>query len=333
MAKKILINIAKFAVSGALIYWLIRSGKLDFKLLLDLKDHPSAVASALFFAIVNIFIVAWRWRLILSARTSHYLPLKGVLNITWIGQFFSSVLPGSVSGDLIKILYVQDYDKNLSKKFLLASIFIDRLMGLAGLILLVGISSVIFGAAMDTSVEGFKQLLQMNFLLVGVVLSSMIIFFLGHKPVERILIGVRAKIGMHRIFNRIINLWTDLGEIRPKMLKAVFISLVIQFIGVLVFWSLISPFVDDKLDFIHALCFIPIGLMTLALPVAPGGLGVGHAIFQKLFEMVGLTNGASLFNLYFVLTLVVNILGVIPYLTGHSKKDLAKNEDLARVDV
>jgi hypothetical protein len=333
MAKKILINIAKFAVSGILIYWLIQSGKLDFKLLLELKEHPSAVASALFFAILNILIVAWRWRLILSARTSEHLPLKGILSITWIGQFFSSVLPGSVSGDLIKIIYVRHYDKNLSKKFLLASIFIDRLMGLAGLILLVGISSIIFGAAMDTSIEGFKQLLQMNFLLVGIVLSSMIIFFIGHRPVERILIIIRGKIGLHRILDRVINLWSDLGEIRPKMLKAILISLVIQFVGVLVFWSLISPFVDDKLDFIHALCFIPIGLMTLALPVAPGGLGVGHAIFQKLFEMVGLTNGASLFNLYFVLTLVVNIFGVIPYLMGHSKKDLAKNEDLTRVDV
>ncbi len=332
MAKKILINLAKFAVSGALIYWLIQSGKLDFKLLLELKDHPSAVASALFFAVVNIVIVAWRWRLILSARTNNHLPLKGIMNITWIGQFFSSVLPGSVSGDLIKIIYVRHYDKNLSKKFLLASIFIDRLMGLAGLILLVGISSFIFGASMDTSIEGFSQLLQMNFLLVALVIFSMTVFFLGHKPIERILVILKDKIGMHKLFDKVINLWTDLGEIRPKMLKAVLISLVIQFFGVLVFWSLISPFVDDKLDFIHALCFIPIGLMTLALPVAPGGLGVGHAIFQKLFEMVSLTNGASLFNLYFVLTLVVNLIGVIPYLMG-STKELAKDEDLTRIDV
>lgn len=334
MAKKIVINIAKFAVSGALIYWLIQSGKLDFKLLVALKDHPSAVASALFFAMVNIVIVAWRWRLILSARTSTSLPLRGMMKITWIGQFFSSVLPGSVSGDLIKILYVRHYDKNLSKKFLLASIFIDRLMGLAGLILLVGMSSVIFGASMDTSIAGFQQLLEMNFLLVAIVLSSMIFFFIGHKPIERMMVLLKEKIGFEKIFDKVINLWSDLGEIKPKMFKAVLISLVIQFIGVLVFWSLISPFVEDKLDFIHALCFIPIGLMTLALPVAPGGLGVGHAIFQKLFEMVGLTSGASLFNLYFVLTLVVNLIGVIPYLMGHnSTRDLTKDEDFTRIDV
>jgi len=70
------------------------------------------------------------------------------------------------------------------------------------------------------------------------------------------------------------------------------------------------------MNFIQALAFIPIGLMTLALPVAPSGLGVGHAIFQKLFELSAITNGASLFNLYFVVCLVVNIFGVIPYLTS-----------------
>ncbi len=333
MAKKMIINFAKFAVSGALIFWLIRSGKLDFKLLLELKDYPMAVLSSVFFAVLNIFIISWRWKLILGARTTKIVPLKGLIKITWIGQFFSSVLPGSVSGDLVKILYVQKYDKTLSKKFIFASIFIDRLMGLAGLILLVGMSSIIFGTAMTSSDEGFHQLLRMNFILVSIVIFSMVVFFFCHRPIERILQLVKLKIGMDRVFDKIINLWSDLGEIRSQLIKAVAISLVVQFIGVLIFWSLISPFVDDKLDFIHALCFIPIGLMTLALPVAPGGLGVGHAIFQKLFEMTGLTNGASLFNLYFVLTMVVNIFGIIPYLFGTAKKDLAENEDLTRIDV
>jgi hypothetical protein len=97
--------------------------------------------------------------------------------------------------------------------------------------------------------------------------------------------------------------------------------LIVQFMGVLVFWSLIHPFVENRMDFVQALAFIPLGLMTLALPVAPSGLGVGHAIFQKLFEFSGIDNGASLFNLYFVVTLAVNVLGVIPYMLTKSKKD------------
>ena len=99
-----------------------------------------------------------------------------------------------------------------------------------------------------------------------------------------------------------------------------------QVLGVLSFWILILPYVGDQMNFIQALAFIPLGLMTLALPIAPSGLGVGHAIFQKLFEFAHIDNGASLFNLFFVVTLVVNLFGAIPYI-------LAKNKNLSRVDV
>jgi hypothetical protein len=61
--------------------------------------------------------------------------------------------------------------------------------------------------------------------------------------------------------------------------------------------------------------------MTLALPVAPSGLGVGHAIFQKIFELSAIQNGASLFNIYFVISLGVNVLGVIPYLLSKPEKN------------
>jgi hypothetical protein len=98
------------------------------------------------------------------------------------------------------------------------------------------------------------------------------------------------------------------------MMRAVAMSIVVQFGAVIAFWSLIYPFVGGHMDFVQALAFIPIGLMTLALPVAPSGLGVGHAIFQKLFEFSGIDNGASLFNLYFFVSLIVNLFGVIPYM-------------------
>jgi hypothetical protein len=124
-----------------------------------------------------------------------------------------------------------------------------------------------------------------------------------------------------KLFEQIIELWDDLVSIRSKLVKAALISVCIQFIAVLNFWTLISPFVEGHMNFVQALAFIPIGLMSLALPVAPSGLGVGHAIFQKLFELSGISNGASLFNLYFCVTLLINVLGVIPYMIEKTKNE------------
>lgn len=314
MFKKLLINIIKILIAGGLIIWLLKSGKLDLSLLRDLTAFPLAILVACCLQILNYLLTSWRWKIILLSRSIEILPLREVLKINWIGQFFSSVLPGSVSGDLVKLFYIQSIDKSLSKKFVFASILIDRIMGLSGLILLVGISSLLFSNHILSSAPNMEGLLKVNYLLSCTVISGLLLFFFCHSFVEKILLLIREKTPFTNISDKILGLFMDLVSIKKRMVKAVIISIFIQFIAVLLFWSLVSPFVSEKMDFIQALAFIPIGLMTLALPVAPSGLGVGHAIFQKLFEFSGIDNGASLFNLYFVLTLVLNLLGAIPYL-------------------
>jgi hypothetical protein len=60
--------------------------------------------------------------------------------------------------------------------------------------------------------------------------------------------------------------------------------------------------------------------MATAIPISPGGLGVGHVLFANLFNLVGIDNGASLFNLFFLIAFLHNFSGVIPYLlVGQSK--------------
>lgn len=318
MLKTIFLNLLKVVIAGGLIYWLLSSGKLDFNLLGSLKEYPVALATAVILSIINFWLISYRWKSILKARSTVDIPLFGMLKITWIGQFFSSVLPGSVSGDLVKILYIQKFESSFSKQFLFASILIDRLMGLSGLILLVGISSLCFSGHILENAPAMEPLLKFNYLLVLAIVVGLGLFMYWHEFIRGLLVKFQMKL-LPGLFSRLISLWDDLVMIKSRMIKAVALSIVIQFFGVLIFWSLISPFVDEKMDFVQALAFLPLGLMTLALPVAPSGLGVGHAIFQKLFEFSGITNGASLFNLYFVVTLAVNVLGVVPYLLSKRK--------------
>lgn len=321
MLKTIILNTLKLSLAAGLIYWLVQSGKLDFKLLAQLKNYPLAVSLAFFLTIANYVLISFRWERILSARSVVKLPVWGLIKITWIGQFFSSVLPGSVSGDLIKIIYVQKFDKTFSKKFIFASILIDRIMGLCALSLMVGAVTLIFGSQIVKNAPAMQPLINTNYILTGLVLLAFAIFFFFHDYVRGIFVRLE-KIALAKIFQQIIALWDDLVMIKSKMLKAIGISLIVQINGVLIFWALVFPFVGDKMSFIQALAFVPLGFITLALPVAPSGLGVGHAIFQKLFELSGIDNGASLFNLYFVLTLVVNLFGVIPYLVTKVKDEV-----------
>ncbi|MBA2406335.1 MAG: flippase-like domain-containing protein, partial [Bdellovibrionales bacterium] len=277
-----------------------------------------ALISAFCLCILNFFLISIRWKSILKARSTVDIPITGMLKITWIGQFFSSVLPGSVSGDLVKILYVQKFDQAFSKQFLFASILIDRVMGLCGLIFLVGISTICFSRHILVNAPAMEPLLKFNYLLMFAIIAALGIFMYWHQMIRSVLVYCQSKL-LPKIFGSVISLWDDLVMIRSRMLKAMILSIFIQFTGVVVFWALIYPFVGGKMDFVQALAFIPLGLMTLALPIAPSGLGVGHAIFHKLFQFSGIENGASLFNIYFVVTLVVNVLGVVPYLLSKRK--------------
>lgn len=319
MQKKLLINITKILIAGGLIVWLLKSGKLDLSLLKNLALFPLAVSLACLLQLINYLLVSWRWRLIISSRSSQKMSLKDILKINWIGQFFSSVLPGSVSGDLVKLFYIQSIDPTLSKKFVFASILIDRVMGLSGLILLVGISSLLFSNHILSSAPDMEGLLKINYLLSCAVIISLLLFFFCHGFAKSLLQLGREKTPFKAVFEKLLVLFNDLVLIKGRMVKAVITSILIQLVAVLIFWILIAPYVSQRMDLAQALAFIPIGLMTLALPIAPSGLGVGHAIFQKLFEFSGIDNGASLFNLYFVVTLALNLIGAIPYLLFKKK--------------
>ncbi len=319
MLKTLIKTFLKLFVAFALIYWLLKSGKLDLKLLAELGNNVWGVIAAVLLGLLNIWFISIRWRGILEARSSVHLPLRGLIRANWIGMFFSSVLPGSVTGDLVKIIYVQEYDPNFSKKFVFATILIDRIMGLSGLILLVGLSSILFQSHILENAPAMKPLLQINYVLSFLVISGFIVFVFCDRFVHRMFV-MAEKIFFPQIWQKFGDLWNDLVLIKKQILKAVAISLLVQLTTVVIFWSLIFPFTAGKMDFVQALAFIPLGHIMLALPIAPSGLGVGHAIFQKLFEFSGITNGASLFNLYFVVMLCVNICGVVPYLMARKNQ-------------
>ncbi len=319
MLKTVFLNILKLGITVGLVGWLVRTGKLDFRLIADLFKYPLAgIVAALLYS-SNLYFISERWKYLIKARTTSEIPVPGLIRINWIGLFFSSILPGSLSGDLVKVIYLQKLDRNFSKKFIFASILVDRLTGLSGLILMVGASSAFYSAGHLGTTPEMDRLLRINYLLAFLVVAALLLFFRFNPLMRSLLLRIR-------FLKPLLNFWDYIVQVRRQILKAIAVSVLIQFVAVLYFWILIQPYVGDKMSFLQALAFIPLGLMALALPIAPSGLGVGHAIFQKLFEFAHIPNGASLFNLFFVVTLLVNLLGAIPYV-------LAKDEDLGRVDV
>ncbi len=333
MVKSVIKNILKLALAAALIIYLIQSGKLDFKLFYKLLESPYIIAMAVIMMQIDHGIIAYRLRIILEKRATEGISYIKLFIANWIGIFFNSVLPGSVTGDIVKIFYIQDLNKKLTKKFLLVSVFIDRVIGLLGLIIAGSLASIIYYKKLTTLSTQIVPLVHFNFLMCfGVLISLLFLFFAPEVP-YKIAKPFKGNHIIGKIVLKLEEIWEDLCLFRKKFIILLGLSTVIQAFAIFIFWFLVHPFAEGDLDLASTLAIAPIGFISLAIPIAPSGLGVGHVVFEKLFSFIGVTNGANLFNLYFFVVLGSNLTGVFPYIfySGRNNKKIHV-EDLNKIE-
>jgi len=310
----------KFVFAFGLIYWLVQSGKLDFNILAEAFQSPARLISGFLMTICVLLIVTLRYRVILDHKMTKQISFLKILKYNWIGMFFNSVLPGAVSGDIVKIFYIKEDDKELSHRFLFASILIDRFVGLFGLIIILGTFTIFNYTDLTALSMDIKKILDINIFLFACVLVGLFsLFFFENLPfkITKPFLGLPL---LNKILPKLLDAWKSLCEFRKQIIALTILSILVQFLAVIVFWFIVSPFADGEFLFSYAFSIVPIGFVALAIPIAPSGLGVGHAVFHSLFGYIGVKNGASLFNIYFFVVLFSNLLGSIPYLLSKSNK-------------
>lgn len=78
--------------------------------------------------------LAFRWRIFLRQQQIE-LPFRTIFSLTWAGQFFNSILPGSTGGDLVKIYQVCRLAPD-RKAAATSTVLVDRLSALVALVTL-----------------------------------------------------------------------------------------------------------------------------------------------------------------------------------------------------
>jgi hypothetical protein len=190
----------------------------------------------------------------------------------------------------------------------------DRIIGLLGLLFLLGFFSILHYGELIGLSPAMKNLLQFNFfLLIGAVVFF-ITLFLPQKIQYKIL-EILKKIPLlgNSLFKVLSGVWA-MGSEKIIILKCLVMSIIFQAGNVLAIYVISYPFFTGDINLSTFFTFIPLGLMCTALPISPAGLGIGHAAFGTLFSYYGISKGASLFNLYFLCLVFVNLMGIFPFL-------------------
>ena len=314
----------KFVLALGLLLWLYNSGKLD----LSLVKKSISMGPQWIFAVLLITLQALsgtlRYQILLETKSKSDFSFKKLLPLNYIGFFFSSVLPGAVTGDIIKVVYIKKHDPSLSKTSLVTLTLLDRVLGLTGLLVLAGFFSLINYKSLIILSDRIPHLIHLNLLLC---LGSLTFFgiLISGRRVQKFSTHFLHKLPLvgHKISN-IVEQLLSLHENRLDLIKCLGLSILSQFFGILAFWIVSSPFYQVKIPLSYAFSFIPIGLIATAIPISPGGLGVGHVLFANLFMLVGIDNGASLFNLFYLAAFLNNFSGVIPYLLIGKPKEVTE---------
>ena len=318
---------------GSILVYLVQSGRLNFEKLMLFKDAPEILAMMIgVLVLVVVPMATFRWWLLLRAIGVQVKP-KQIFILTWIGNFFNTTLPGAVTGDVVKGYYVIKAQQEEGRTRAFMTLLIDRFVGLFGLIVMAFLA-LVFNLELILSQERLHSLAWMITILFGgtVVFYTIALFPFkeGCDPFIRLFQRLPAK----KISLKVYSAFKSYQQQKTTLLLTLLLAIGIHTLIALLFFQVANLMGIEDMELATQFFLMPIGLITVAIPLAPGGIGIGHAAFESLYQLVGYSGGADIFNLFIIVQLGVFLLGGIPYFLYSSKYKIpAEQQDLLEEEV
>jgi uncharacterized protein (TIRG00374 family) len=222
--------------------------------------------------------VITRWQRLLGVAgcpTSWYDAAR----LTLLGMFFNLVVPGLTGGDVVKGVIAAKENPG-RRADALVSVVVDRLIGLAVLVVLGATVLLVAG-------QGFAALRLPLFAFLGAGVAAVLLYA---SPLLRRTLRIDALLARMPFGDQLAALdRAALLYLRQpwELAVAAVLSLCNHVLIVLGVAALGSAFGATGVGLSDYLVVVPVANVVSALPVAPGGWGLGEYSFRFLFEMIG----------------------------------------------
>lgn len=263
----------------------------------------------IFFAIVPLAAIRW-WLLLRAIGLP--VEIKQTFILTWIGNFFNTTLPGAVTGDLVKGYYVikANQDKERTRAF--TTLIIDRFAGLFGLVMM-AFFALIFNYELISLKENLHFLAWMITALFVVTILFYTIVVYPFKEYQDPFIWIFSRLPASKFTKKVYSAFRNYKNQKKTLILTLLISIAIHSLVAIIFFQIAKLIGITEIELATQFFLMPIGLISVAIPIAPGGIGIGHAVFESLYQLAGLTGGADVFNLFVIVQLGIFLIGGIPY--------------------
>lgn len=323
--------LVKAAIALGLIALLVMTGSLQFEPFQQLLSSPLYLMAAIFLIVLVFPISAWRWYKLLSAA-GFKVSFGRANSINYRAAFVGMYLPGSIGTDVAKLAISRAQSLGRFSS-IAATVFMDRVFGLIGLLFL----GMMAAAALKVVVPdapnrgGFNPLVENLPLYVSLTLFVVFLLFtgvlailwIGKKYLPEVILWQRFHVndllaGLH---NGLI-----LYRAHPAVLfEAFFWSVVVHVLDLLALIAIATAMLDVSIyPLIYAISGVLSALVN-AVPITPGGLGVGEAAFAQLMNLFAPENSGAPYATIYLAHRVVRVLIVVPgAFLFFRKRDLAE---------
>jgi uncharacterized protein (TIRG00374 family) len=311
------VTAARWLIPLALIAWLLQSGKLDLRTLGVVFTDPLLIALNIgVWFTCSITMGGLRWRLLLRGLSIE-IPIARALWLQAGALFANTAVPGNVAGDVLKNVRIAQTEPSLTGARIATCVLVERVLGLSGLILIAACSVTLRFSALYARVP---VLVVMVYLLALGVLCAVGVATIAGRWAEKSqfdtsapTVGIVAKI--QKIVIEVGRALLAYSRAWSNLVIGLLLSVSMHSIFAVLFVILAGRVAPSSLSVLDITALFPIGMLTTVLPLAPGGIGVGHAAFDKLFALFGARGGADVCNVFLVAQLGLNLLGFVSYLS------------------
>ncbi|MFO0388806.1 MAG: lysylphosphatidylglycerol synthase transmembrane domain-containing protein [Alphaproteobacteria bacterium] len=228
----------------------------------------------------QIVLGGLRWRYILSSLSEFgkaVISTWDAVRLYYISVFFSSCLPGTVGGDVVRVWITKS--ERISLSLSVNSIILDRLIALAALAVIVCAM-----LPMLADVMGFNFWLAYIIIMISLLLGLWFLrgiekFFAPYKHIKLVHFGLYF-IGCLRQMVRSSGTGFNalVFAVAAHIFSCACTYIIAQGMGV-------------PLSFQHALMFVPLVMLITTLPISIGGWGVREVSMVWFLGLVGISSG------------------------------------------
>jgi uncharacterized membrane protein YbhN (UPF0104 family) len=302
-------QLLKLLLGPAFLAWMVSSGRVNLHQVVGGLSHWQAMVAMLILLYIQSGVTTWRWNLLLRAQEIR-LPFRRAFGLTMIGLLFNVAIPGAVGGDLMKGYYITRATGG-RRSSAATSILLDRVVGLLGLLLL----AVLMVAANHRELAQNAATRRLGAVLgAGLIAGMGVLFTLG-------LAGPRLA-QWSRLPGLVRNVFRSLSEYRKRssvIPTAIAVSVLSHLFSCMAYYiAFRSLGTAEDVSPAYFFLLVPLGFVATAVPLSPGGIGVGQAAFFALFRIVSsshATAAADAFTVYQFAAILISLSGFYWYLS------------------